>query len=292
MTTMIAKSYNHFPALTDGLSAYLGAIGKIPILSEEEEQHLAKRLREHNDREAARILVISNLRLVVSIAKGYGGYGLELTDLIQEGNIGLMKAVRTFDPTRGARLATFATYWIRAEIHEFILRNWRLVKIVTTKAQRKLFFNMRRLTQSVASRFKDNIKIANELNVKPEEVEDMRARLHNTNMAVLSGEDDDTPTADAYLAARDETSNPETMLEERLKRRVIDEALSSVSERERDIFTARRLSVPAKTLQELATRYDVSVERVRQIEAATFKKITSTIKRKLSPVVPPTAAAV
>lgn len=282
---MTAIPASHFPAVNDGLGAYLGAInnGRAEILSEEEEKRLAKRLREHNDREAAKRLVMSNLRLVVGIARGYSGYGLDQTDLIQEGNIGLMKAVRAFDPARGARLATFATYWIRAEIHEFIIRNWRIVKIATTKAQRKLFFNMRRLTQSGAARREASEKIAADLNVKPEEVDDMRDRLNNTNMAVFSTTDDDAPGAEAQLVARDDASNPEIALDNRLKRRVIEEALNSVGKREGDIFAARRLSDPPKTLQELAVRHGVSVERVRQIEAATFKKITAFIKPRLLP---------
>lgn len=280
--TLPITSAPQLPAIADSLTAYLNFVNSVPRLSAAAEQKLAQRLRRDNDKAAAEKLALSNLRLVVAVAAGYRGYGLEQTDLIQEGNIGLLKAIRKFDPTRGARLATFAMYWIRAEMYEFIIRNWRIVKIATTKAQRKLFFNMRKLTGGGNSyRAADADAIAKELNVAPEDVREMRQRLHNTNIIALSA-DEEHVGGEAVLADESPAADAEYMLEERDKMRRLEEAMAHVSEREREIIKARYFSDPPKTLQTLAARHGISIERVRQIEAATIKKIS----RRVSPPSP------
>jgi RNA polymerase sigma-32 factor len=284
-SNMHAIANTHSAALipvADNLAAYIAAVGKIPLLSEEEERALAERLRQHNDTEAARRLVMANLRLVVAAARGYAGYGLDQTDLIQEGNIGLMRAVRKFNPARGARLATFAMYWIRAEMHEFIVRNWRIVKIATTKAQRKLFFHMRRLANIAVSKSADNEQIAKDLNVRPQEVEEMRNRLLAADVAPLAAPNAHTPGAEATLAD-DNAADAETALVERDKTRALAAALAALGERERQILQARRLQQPPQKLQALAKRHGLSVERVRQIENAAFKKLGARIKQSLAP---------
>ena len=268
-----------FPAITDSLSAYIRAVSSIPLLSVEEERQLTERLHKHNDTAAARKLALSNLRLVVSVARGYSGYGLDQTDLIQEGNIGLLRAIRKFDPSRGVRLATFAVYWIRAEMHEFIIRNWRIVKIATTKAQRKLFFNMRRLTAIATGRRTDSEQVAKELGVTVKEVDDMRNRLAGTDTVALSTLEEDSPGAEAVVADSSAIAiDPEDALELSDKSRLLAAALNKIKGRERDIFVARRLSDPPQTLQSLAVAHKVSVERVRQIEMATFKKLAQLVK--------------
>ncbi|HEX4984708.1 MAG TPA: RNA polymerase sigma factor RpoH [Burkholderiales bacterium] len=268
-----------FPSSTGSLDTYIQAVNRFPLLSQEEETALARRLREHDDVEAARKLVVSHLRVVVSIARGYLGYGLPHADLIQEGNVGLMKAVKRFDPDRGVRLVSFAMHWIRAEIHEFILRNWRMVKVATTKAQRKLFFNLRSLKRSHATMAPDEVaSIAKQLNVKPEDVVEMETRMsgHDIALEPQNDDDEDTFAPIAYLTnAEDE---PGLVLEheqtERARSRGLANALTALDPRSRRIIEARWLTEKeGVTLHELADEFGVSAERIRQIEGQAMKKM-------------------
>ena len=238
---------------------------------------LARKLRDDGDVEAARQLVVSHLRLVVAIARGYLGYGLPHNDLIQEGNIGLMKAVKRFDPDRGVRLVSFAIHWIKAEIHEFVLRNWRLVRIATTKAQRKLFFNLRRMKTSLNSLTQSDIKlIANKLNVKPEEVAEMEIRLTGQDLALESDQDEDRYAPIAYLVdpALAPSDAVQAGQDERGQADGLSVALSSLDERSRRIIEARWLrDKDTATLHELAAEFSVSAERIRQIEAKAMAKL-------------------
>ncbi|MHB1099558.1 MAG: RNA polymerase sigma factor RpoH [Burkholderiales bacterium] len=262
------------------LQSYIQAVNRLPYLSQEEELDLSRRLRNDNDLEAARQLVLSHLRVVVSVARGYMGYGLPQADLIQEGNIGLMKAVKRFDPERGVRLVSFAIHWIKAEIHEFIIRNWRLVKIATTKSQRKLFFNLRSLKEGHESLNREEIGIiARTLNVKPEEVAEMETRLGGRDIALEPvGEEDEGFAPISYLA--DEHAGPLQLLEAKQKEQMLEEglstALSSLDERSRRIIEARWLKEgEAATLHELAAEFNVSAERIRQIEQKAMQKMRS-----------------
>ena len=269
------------PCSAGSIDQYIGSVNRLPMLSEQEERDLATRLKEHGDLDAARRLVMSHLRLVVSIARGYLGYGLPHADLIQEGNIGLMKAVKRFDPARGVRLVSFAIHWIKAEIHEFIVRNWRLVKIATTKAQRKLFFNLRSLKQNDSTLNREEVhSIATRLGVKPEEVTEMETRLCGREVPLEnsgSNEDEDERFAPiAYLP--DPHAEPSVALEEAQYARLQDEglhqALESLDARSRDIVKRRWLvEGEAATLHELAAEYGVSAERIRQIEARAMQKM-------------------
>jgi RNA polymerase sigma-32 factor len=275
MTTMT------LPALppVSSLEAYVQAVNQVPMLTLEREQELAHRLKEKNDLGAAADLVLSHLRLVVSIARNYMGYGLQQGDLIQEGNVGLMKAVRRFDPDRGVRLASFAIHWIKAEIHEFILRNWRLVKVATTKAQRKLFFNLRSMKSSTAALApKEVAAIAKTLNVKESDVIEMEQRLQGADVSLEPAPDDgdEVVTPIAYLA--DSSEGPSEIYEreqnESLEQRGLARALESLDERSRRIIRARWLAESdPKTLHELAEEFGVSAERIRQIEAKAMKKM-------------------
>ena len=270
------------PMPTGSLEAYINTVNRFPILSAEEEQALARRFRKDEDLEAARELVVSHLRLVVSVARGYLGYGLPHADLIQEGNIGLMKAVKRFDPERGVRLVSFAIHWIRAEIHEFILRNWRMVKLATTKAQRKLFFNLRSMKPTLDPLTLAEVRsVARQLGVKPEEVSEMEMRLAGQEIALEPASDDDEGYAPiAYLA--DRSPGPSEVLEakqdESLKARGLEAALASLDARSRRIVEARwlREKDPA-TLHELAEEFKVSAERIRQIEAKALAKMKGAI---------------
>ncbi len=272
------------PPAADSFSAYIRAVENIPQLEESEERRLALAYREENDLAAARRLALAHLRLVVSVARGYAGYGLETGDLVQEGNIGLLKAVQKFDPDRGARLATFAVYWVRAEIHNFIMRNWRIVKIATTKAQRKLFFNMRRLfEQTPAGGVRNADLVAKELGVRPEEVRDMRGRVRNTNIVALSAEKDGEQTgAELTLEAAD--ADPETLLIAGQSNETgmadLSAALSSLDPRAREIIEARRLRETPATLHELAAKLKISAERVRQLESAALRKMRREIEAR------------
>ena len=262
------------PVAAGNLDAYIQTASRYPLLSEAEERRLAERLRDHGDVDAARQLVLSHLRLVISIARGYLGYGLPHADLIQEGNIGLMKAVKRFDPSRGVRLVSFAMHWIKAEIHEYILKNWRLVKVATTKAQRKLFFNLR----SMKSEFEGTDTVAARLGVKAEEVVEMETRLSGRDLA-LEGNPDDGEDAFApidYLA--DARYEPVRVLENKAQAHLQQEglyaALDGLDPRSRRIVEARWLSEgEAATLHDLAAEFGVSAERIRQIEAKALQKM-------------------
>ena len=263
------------------LDAYLERVSHIPVLAREDEQQLAQRFQGAQDLDAARALVLAHLRFVVHIARGYAGYGLPLGDLVQEGNVGLMKAVRRFDPERGVRLVSFALHWIRAEIHEYILRNWRLVKVATTKAQRKLFFNLRRMKKGSASLSPDDARaIAKELRVKPEEVVEMETRLSGRDIALDPQPDEDRGSVSPIDWLSDREDEPAQILEraETAKNRSVglNRALAKLDDRSRRIIEARwlREDDPA-TLQDLATEYGVSAERIRQIESKAIKSMKS-----------------
>ena len=278
------------PALSiqDSLTQYQRSIRNYSTLSAEEEFSLATRLRNNNDLEAAKQLVFAHLKLVVSIARGYQGYGLPLADLVQEGNVGLMKAVKRFDPTRGVRLVTFAVFWIKAEIHDFIIKNWRLVKIVTTKAQKKLFFNLRSLKKGHTLRGADIANIAAQLNVKPEEVKEMEMRMTNGEISLEGESSEENENAFAPIAfLQDKGHTPEEKL--------IDEqtdtgnlsaltlALQKLDARSRRIIETRWLDEnESKTLHELADEFGISAERVRQIEQQAMAKIKTSITRTLN----------
>ena len=264
---------------TGSMEAYVTAAFQLPMLTQEEEHDLAVRWRDHQDLEAARQLVLSHLRFVVRIARQYAGYGLPQPDLIQEGTIGLMKAVRRFDPDMGVRLASFAVHWIKAEIHEFILRNWRIVKIATTKAQRKLFFNLRSSKKRLGWFTEQEIReVAEDLGVKPEEVRAMEARLNNYDMALepATGDEEEGHLAPiSYLP--DMRMEPSNLVEaedtERDEHERLYEAMAELDERSKEILRRRWLSEKKSTLHELAEEYGVSAERIRQIEKAAMKKL-------------------
>jgi RNA polymerase sigma-32 factor len=269
------------PASLGSIDHYIQAVNRFPLLTAEQEVAFGRRLRDTNDLGAARQLVLSHLRLVVAISRGYLGYGLSQADLIQEGNIGLMKAVRRFDPERGVRLVSFALHWIKAEIHEYILRNWRLVKIATTKAQRKLFFNLRSMKAGPgALTRREALSIAKDLGVKPEEVFEMETRLSGQDVALepQPGEEGETITPIAYLT--DAEAEPSQILERaQVSRNRSDGlrlALARLDGRSREVIEARWLREDGKaTLQELADQYGVSAERIRQIESKALKTMRS-----------------
>jgi len=265
------------PSAVGSLESYVQSVNRFPILSAEEEVRLAKKLRDEGDVDAARQLVVSHLRLVVAIARGYLGYGLPHNDLIQEGNIGLMKAVKRFDPERGVRLVSFAIHWIKAEIHEYVLRNWRLVRIATTKAQRKLFFNLRSMKTGLNSLSRSEIKlIAEKLNVKPEEVSEMEMRLAGQDLALESDQDEDRYAPIAYLvdSALEPPNAVESSQDERDQSDGLTAALSNLDERSRRIIEARWLrEKDTATLHDLAAEFKVSAERIRQIEAKAMAKM-------------------
>jgi len=265
------------PASLGSLDQYVQAVNRFPLLTPEQEIELGRKLQRDDDVDAARQLVLSHLRLVVSVSRNYLGYGLPQADLIQEGNIGLMKAVRRFDPERGVRLVSFALHWIRAEMHEYILRNWRLVKIATTKAQRKLFFNLRSMKPRAGTLTPTEARdIAQALSVKPEEVVEMETRLSGQDVAMdpQSGEEGETMTPIAYLTNTED--EPAQILERdetaRNRSDGLRDALAKLDDRSRGIIEARWLrETEQATLQDLADRYGVSAERIRQIESKALK---------------------
>jgi len=272
------------PGALGTIEAYISAVNRLPMLTQQQETELSLRLRDHGDLDAARQLVLSHLRLVVSIARQYLGYGLAHADLIQEGNIGLMKAVKRFDPSRGVRLVSFAVHWIKAEIHEYVVRNWRMVKIATTKAQRKLFFNLRRMRPDGQTLDSGQIAdIARELNVKPEEVSAMEVRLSGHDLALDVPQDADHNDAQGSSFApiqylQDTAGDPVQVLERRadetLQSEGLAQAIAQLDPRSQRIVQARWLQDGSgATLHELAQEYGISAERVRQIEAAAFKKL-------------------
>ena len=269
---------------TGSMDAYVGAAFQLPMLTAEQEHDLAVRLRDQQDLDAARQLVMSHLRFVVRIARSYNGYGLPQHDLIQEGTVGLMKAVRRFDPDVGVRLVSFAVHWIKAEIHEYILRNWRIVKVATTKAQRKLFFNLRSSKKRLGWFSREEIEgVAEDLGVKPETVVEMEARMssHDVAFDAPDGDDDDTAAfaPAAYLA--DMREEPASQLEaadsEAHQHQQLAESLAGLDERSRDILQRRWLNEHKETLHELADEYGVSAERIRQIEKAAMKKLRNAL---------------
>jgi RNA polymerase sigma-32 factor len=267
------------PMPAGSLEAYVQTVNRFPLLTAEEERSLALRYRQENDLDAARELVLSHLRLVVAVARGYLGYGLPHADLIQEGSIGLMKAVKRFDPERNVRLVSFAIHWIKAEIHEYILRNWRLVKLATTKAQRKLFFNLRSMKTGLAPlTTKDVERMASELRVKPEEVVEMETRLSGGDVAFEADADDEEAYAPANYLAADRDAEPLAQLEakeaEEGRASGLEEALNTLDERSRRIIETRWLREKNPlTLHDLAAEFKVSAERIRQIEAKALERM-------------------
>ncbi|NMF96762.1 RNA polymerase sigma factor RpoH [Aromatoleum toluolicum] len=267
------------PSAVGSIDQYIQSVNRIPMLTEREEVELATRLRDEGDVEAARRLVMSHLRLVVAIARGYLGYGLPHADLIQEGNIGLMKAVKRFDPARGVRLVSFAIHWIKAEIHEYVLKNWRLVKVATTKAQRKLFFNLRSLKQDSRTLSGDEVHaVAMQLGVKPEEVIEMETRLSGRDIPLEGDNDDDDERFAPIAYLPDPHAEPLEVLERaelaHLQDVGLHQALASLDDRSRAIVQRRWLTEgDSATLHELAAEYGVSAERIRQIEAKAMQKM-------------------
>jgi RNA polymerase sigma-32 factor len=269
---------------TGSLEDYIQAVNRIPMLAAEEEFALAERFRLYNDLAAARRLVLSHLRFVVRIARGYNGYGLLQADLIQEGNIGLMKAVKRFDPRIGVRLVSFAVHWIRAEIHEFILRNWRIVRVATTKAQRKLFFNLRNAKKRLGWFRQDEIEqVAKDLGVSPKTVLEMEERLHASDPSFDphgEGEEDQVITAPANHLP-DLRYEPHTLAEnqqlEQDREALLHKAIAQLDERSREIVVKRWLSEERSTLEALAEQYEVSAERIRQLEKNAMKKLRTTL---------------
>jgi RNA polymerase sigma-32 factor len=263
--------------------AYADRVSRIPVLSREEELDLATRFHRDNDLTAARALVLSHLRFVMHIARGYGGYGLPMGDLVQEGNVGLMKAVKRFNPELGVRLVSFAVHWIRAEIHDYVLRNWRLVKIATTKAQRKLFFNLRRMKKNFAWLTQDETAaVAKDLGVSPSEVTEMEQRLSARDLSfdpAPESDDDDHFGPSLYLPAPD--ADPAVQAEDSEwdadQRDQLAGALARLDERSQNILRRRWLSDDKATLHDLAAEYGVSAERIRQIEASAMKRMKSLI---------------
>ena len=279
--TRAATTALALPSPLGSLDAYISAVHQVPMLSADDERQLAARLRDNNDLNAAQELILAHLRFVVHVARGYNGYGLQLGDLIQEGNIGLMKAIKRFDPEVGVRLVSFAVHWIRAEMHEFILKNWRIVKVATTKAQRKLFFNLRKSRTRLGWMNAEEVKaVARDLNVPESEVLEMEARLSGRDIGFdMSSDEDDEhapPSPAAYL--RTEEEDPSQAYEradsEDHQLALLRDGLADLDARSRDIIKRRWLDADSKvTLQELADEYGVSAERIRQIEANAMKKM-------------------
>ena len=264
--------------------SYLNVVGQMPILSHEQERELALRYRDEGDLSAARELVMSNLRFVVHVARGYSGYGLPLPDIIQEGNVGLMKAVKRFDPDVGVRLVSFAVHWIRAEIHEYVIKNWRIVKVATTKAQRKLFFNLRKSKNNLGWLSKDEASaVAKDLGVDVKTVYEMEKRMDGKDMAFDLPHDesaDDSYSAPiSYLEQHD--ADPATLLEnaewQGYEQNKLSQALAKLDERSLDILNSRWLADEKATLHELADRYNVSAERIRQLEKNAMKKLKEAV---------------
>ena len=285
MSKALVPSHLLVPAGTGSLEAYIQEVNKIPMLTVEEERELAHLYREENDLEAARRLVLAHLRFVVHVAKGYAGYGLQLGDLVQEGNIGLMKAVKRFDPEREVRLVSFAVHWIRAEMHEFILRNWRIVKVATTKAQRKLFFNLRKNKKRLGWLNQEEVNtVAQKLGVKPEVVMEMESRLSGQDVGFdlsADNDDDDVPRAAPAAFLENIAISPEMSavaddLEDHNTSLLYD-GLGQLDERSQDIIRSRWLTDDKITLQELADRYGVSAERIRQLEVNAMNKMRASM---------------
>ncbi len=283
MSKELVLRANTFPALADGMDAYISAIGDIPTLTAEEERELAYRFIEHEDLHAAQSLILSHLKFVVHVAKSYTGYGLPLIDLVQEGNVGLMKAVKRFDPSYNVRLISFAVYWIKSEIHDFVVRNWRIVKVATTKAQRKLFFNLRSSKEHIGWLSEEETEaIAKDLKVSVDEVRRMEMRLFSNDLAFdlpgNSESDDAGFTPSDWLSSRaldpSEQAEEEDYIEH--NQALLNEAIGELDERSRDIIVQRWMredDEPRPTLTDLAKKYSVSAERIRQIESQAMNKM-------------------
>ncbi len=282
MSKSIMPAQTNLSVSTANVDSYIASAYQLPVLDAEQEHALAIRLHEHNDLDAARTLILHHLRFVVQVARGYSGYGLPLADLIQEGNVGLMKAVKKFDPHKGVRLVSFAVHWVRAEIHEFVLRNWRIVKIATTKAQRKLFFNLRSSKKRLAWLNQEEVEnVAKELGVKPVEVLEMEKRLSSPDLGFdlpEQGDEDESTTSyapAAYLTS--DSATPAEQLEQNdwqaHQTQQLQTALQELDERSRDIIAKRWLAEKKTTLQDLAKEYEISAERVRQLENNAIKKL-------------------
>jgi RNA polymerase sigma-32 factor len=284
MSKDLVPSHLLVPAGTGSLDSYIQEVNRIPVLTLEEEQELARLYRDKDEIEAARRMVLAHLRFVVHVAKGYTGYGLALGDLIQEGNIGLMKAVKRFDPDHGVRLVSFAVHWIRAEMHEFILRNWRIVKVATTKAQRKLFFNLRKSKKRLGwLNYKEVHTVAEALGVKPEVVLEMESRLSGQDVGfdLPPNADDEMPYVAPVAYLESKSRNPEKELEisdwSDHNNTLLYAGLDELDERSQDIIRSRWLQDGKMTLQELANRYGISAERIRQLEANALRKMRASI---------------
>ncbi|THB64752.1 MAG: RNA polymerase sigma factor RpoH [Gammaproteobacteria bacterium] len=286
-TALITRDYANLPLLPGSEDAYIQIVSSIPVLDEKEEQELAKRYRYEDDLEAARKLVLSHLRFVVHIARGFKGYGLALADLIQEGNVGLMKAVKRFDPEHKVRLVSFAVHWIKSEIHNFVIKNWRIVKVATTKAQRKLFFNLRSSKKRLGWMNNEEVQaVAEDLGVKPETVLEMEKRLSSSD-ASFDGYTDEDSDSDSYHKApaaylEDNSLNPEKLVisddSESDSSQKLADAMLDLDERSRDIIKKRWLDDSKETLHTLADRYGVSAERIRQLEKNAMKKLRVAIE--------------
>ena len=284
MSSALVPSNLPVPSATGSLDAYIHSVNQIPVLTEEQEQQYARSYRYDSDIEGARGLVLAHLRFVVHVARGYSGYGLPLGDLIQEGNIGLMKAVKRFDPTQGVRLVSFAVHWIRAEMHEFILRNWRIVKVATTKAQRKLFFNLRKSKKRLGWLNQEEIKaVAADLGVKPDVVVEMESRLSGQDIGfdAPTGDDEDSARPAPMSFLENEGFDPADITEsddlEDHQNSLLYQGLEELDERSQDIIRSRWLKEKKQTLQELADKYGVSAERIRQLEANALKKMRASM---------------
>jgi RNA polymerase sigma-32 factor len=284
MSKELVPSHLLVPAGTGSLDAYIQEVNKIPVLTLEEEKDLARRYREDGELEAARRMVLAHLRFVVHVAKGYAGYGLNLGDLVQEGNIGLMKAVKRFDPDHGVRLVSFAVHWIRAEMHEFILRNWRIVKVATTKAQRKLFFNLRKSKKRLGWLSYEEVNaVAKDLGVKPEVVLEMESRLSGQDVGfdLPPNADDEVPYVAPVAYLESKSNDPQSELEAQdwsdHHSNLLYRGLDDLDERSQDIIRSRWLQENKMTLQELADRYGVSAERIRQLEANALRKMRASM---------------
>lgn len=283
----LAKFSGNLTGPISSIEEYIQFVNSVPMLSEAEEQAFAKRLQEENDLDAAQQLILAHLRFVVSVARSFLGYGLSLSDLIQEGNIGLMKAVKRFDPTMGVRLVSFAVHWIKAEMHDFIIKNWRIVKVATTKPQRKLFFNLRRAHKRLGWMTQEEIAhIAKELNVKESDVIEMEKRMNSLDIQfdteLDEPEDKYSPLAPIHYIAAPVSSNPDENMALSDHEQDVSElqsAIGELDERSQSILVRRWLTEPKATLHELAAEYEISPERVRQIEAAALKKLEKVLKK-------------
>ena len=279
MTNTLAIRNTTMPVLSGSLESYIQSVREIPVLKKSEEQALAVKLRENDDLEAARQLIMHNLRFVIKVARGYSGYGLPLADLVQEGNVGLMKAVKRFDPAVNVRLVSFAVHWIRAEIHEFILKNWKIVKVATTKAQRKLFFNLRSKKKRLAWMNQAEVTdIANDLGVTNKDVMEMEKRMSGQDIGFdLSTGDDDEGTYSPHQYLQSDTIDPSEAVEnsdwDSHTQGLFKAAMSTLDDRSKDILASRWLVDKKATLQDLADKYEVSAERIRQIESNAIDKL-------------------